>query len=289
MASSFSAGVDELLASRRAGYRALACVPLRARGRVIGVMELLSTEARPELESRPSLAEAIAAQIAIVIQNARLLSDILRHSMRLEGELETSSIEALRRERLLHALADTLAQARRSNDTKQTAVDVLERCLEPLAMDAGTVHLVDAGTRALQLRAQKGLPQAALDLLGRRLSGTVIGRALETAEPVFVAVEPDEALDATGCTGCWRLPAVTNGRSASGSGRRWRCSGISSVSWSRTPGSSSRRPAPPRGTCRRSSCRRRRWNRSERWPAGSRTSSTTSWGRSWAMPATSRR
>src|SRR5262249_27901743 len=46
VASSFSAGVDELLALRRAGYRAMACVPLRARGRVIGVMELLSTEAR---------------------------------------------------------------------------------------------------------------------------------------------------------------------------------------------------------------------------------------------------
>ncbi|MEK7861886.1 MAG: GAF domain-containing protein, partial [Chloroflexota bacterium] len=36
---------EELATLRRAGYRALACVPLRARGRVIGTMELLSSEA----------------------------------------------------------------------------------------------------------------------------------------------------------------------------------------------------------------------------------------------------
>src|SRR5882762_2439089 len=59
---------DELVALRRAGYRGLVCVPLRARGRVLGTMELVSSDARPELESRPSLAQAIADQIAIVIQ-----------------------------------------------------------------------------------------------------------------------------------------------------------------------------------------------------------------------------
>ena len=39
----------------------------------------------------------------------------------------------------------------------------------------------------------------------------------------------------------------------------------------------------PRGSCSRRSCaRRRRWRRSARWPAASRTTSTTSWRRSWA-------
>src|SRR5262245_8865064 len=53
---------DELVALRRAGYRALVCVPLRARGHILGTMELLSTDARPELESRPSLAQAIRSR-----------------------------------------------------------------------------------------------------------------------------------------------------------------------------------------------------------------------------------
>src|SRR5206468_5226792 len=115
-AASLQGHADELVALRRAGYRALVCVPLRARGRVLGTMELLSSDARPELESRPSLAQAIADQIAIVIQNGRLLSDVMRHSLQLEAELEAKTHDLARRERVLECVQAALPEAGRSNE-----------------------------------------------------------------------------------------------------------------------------------------------------------------------------
>jgi signal transduction histidine kinase/CheY-like chemotaxis protein len=189
---------DELVVLRRAGYRALASVPLVARGRVIGTMELLSTEARPELENRPSLAQAIAGQIAIVIQNGRLLSDVMRHSLNLEAQIETQAHDLARRQRVIAALQATLETASRSNDLREIVESALGRTLDLLDLPAGTVHLVDPGTRALHLKAQRGLPQNALDELGSRVSRTMIGRTLEAGEPVVGSTDPADLLDADG-------------------------------------------------------------------------------------------
>ncbi len=189
---------DELVVLRRAGYRALAVVPLVARGRVIGTMELLSTEARPELESRPSLAQAIAGQIAIVIQNGRLLSDVMRHSLNLEAQIETQTHDLARRHGVIAALQATLEIASRSNDLREIVENALHRTLALLDLPAGTVHLVDPGTRALHLKAQKGLPQNALDELGSRLSRTMIGRTFEAGQPILGSTDPADLLDTDG-------------------------------------------------------------------------------------------
>src|SRR6266571_5019326 len=171
---------DELVVLRRAGYRALAVVPLVARGRVIGTMELLSTEARPELESRPSLAQAIAGQIAIVIQNGRLLSDVMRHSLNLEAQIETQTHDLARRHGVIAALQATLEIAGRSNDLREIVESALHRTL------------------ALHLKAQKGLPQNTLDELGSRLSRTMIGRTLEAGQPILGSTDPADLLDTDG-------------------------------------------------------------------------------------------
>ena len=189
---------DELVALRRAGYRALVCVPLRARGRVLGTMELLSSDARPELESRPSLAQAIADQIAIVIQNGRLLSDVMRHSLQLEAELEAKTHELGRRERFMECLQGALETAGSSNELRETVEGALGRALDLLNLPAGTVHLVDPGTRALQLKAQRGLTQDAIDDLGSRVSRTIIGKTLESGEPRFHSEDGIDLLDADG-------------------------------------------------------------------------------------------
>src|SRR2546426_9385514 len=182
-AASLQGHADELVALRRAGYRALVCVPLRARGRVLGTMELLSSDARPELESRPSLAQAIADQIAIVIQNGRLLSDVMRHSLQLEAQLETKTHDLGRRERVLEYLQGALETAGSSNELREVVEGALGRALDLLNLPAGTVHIGHSCTRALHLKAQRGLTQDAIDHLGLRAALTVIGETLETRQP----------------------------------------------------------------------------------------------------------
>ena len=186
----------ELGALRRSGYRALVCVPLRARGRVIGTMQLLSSDARPELSGRPSMAQAIAGQIAIVIQNARLLSELMRHSLELEAEVEKATVDLGHRDQVLEGVLASVQAASRSTDLREVADEALARALAIVGMEAGAVHLVEPGTRSLQLKAQRGLSQRVLDELGSRVGRSIIGRTFETGEPQAGAGAPDEVLDA---------------------------------------------------------------------------------------------
>src|SRR5439155_743248 len=59
-------------ALHRAGYKSLICVPLRARARTVGVLELLATEHRGYAEAEVNLARAIGDQIGLAIQTGRL-------------------------------------------------------------------------------------------------------------------------------------------------------------------------------------------------------------------------
>jgi len=174
---------DELAGLRRAGFRALACVPLRARGRIIGTMEFLSSEARPELESRPGLAESIAGQIALVIQNGRLLSDMMRHSLDLEAKSGKNAADKVRAEEILAGLLAAAQAASRTTDLRALAEAMLGRAIDLASATAGTVHLVDPGTRALRLKAQRGMPERILEDLDGRVMRTIIGRAFETGRP----------------------------------------------------------------------------------------------------------
>src|SRR6266568_144629 len=173
---------DELGELRRSGYRALACVPLRARGRILGTMQLLSSDARPELEGRPSMAQAIAGQIAIVIQNARLLSELMRHSLDLEAEVDRATVDLGHRDQVLEGVLASVQAASRSTDLREVSEEALARALALVGMEAGAVHLVEPGTRSLQLKAERGLSQHALDDLGPRVGRSIIGRAFETGE-----------------------------------------------------------------------------------------------------------
>ncbi|HEV8701096.1 MAG TPA: response regulator [Candidatus Polarisedimenticolia bacterium] len=187
---------DELAGLRRAGYRALACVPLRARGRIIGTMDLLSNDARPELESRPGLAESIAGQIAIVIQNSRLLSDMMRHSLDLEARSEKNLADRARSEEILAGLLAAAQAASRTTDLRALAEALLGRAIDLASASAGTVHLVDPGTRELRLKAERGMPRRVLEELDGRVGRTIIGRAFETGRPHLDPGGTAEHLDA---------------------------------------------------------------------------------------------
>ena len=62
---------------RRAGLRSLLCVPLRARGRILGVMSLGATERDPYGAEDLTLAGEVAARAALAVDNARLYEKVL--------------------------------------------------------------------------------------------------------------------------------------------------------------------------------------------------------------------
>jgi signal transduction histidine kinase/ActR/RegA family two-component response regulator len=82
----------------RGGFTSLIGVPLRARDRLVGVMQLLATEPRSYPQAEVDLARAIGDQVALSIQSCRLLSDMMRYSLDLEQRVEKLSREAERRE-----------------------------------------------------------------------------------------------------------------------------------------------------------------------------------------------
>jgi len=63
----------------------------------------------------------------------------------------------------LSALYEILEAASDAGTTQTTISRILERVLEAVGVDAGAIHLIDAGGEFLQLVAQQGLPEIMLD------------------------------------------------------------------------------------------------------------------------------
>ncbi len=91
----FFAGVDE-----HSGFQthSLLAVPLRVRGTIIGVLELLNKQEGQFTEADVALVETLAASVAVAIDNARLVDELRQRA----ADLETQNAE-------LDAFAHTVA------------------------------------------------------------------------------------------------------------------------------------------------------------------------------------
>jgi signal transduction histidine kinase/ActR/RegA family two-component response regulator len=210
-----------------AGCRALICVPLRARSRTIGTLTLAADTERHYGEAEVHLAREIANQLAVVIQNARLFSEVMGYSLELEARLQERGRELARRELESTAILPIVEASTRSSDTRILLEEALGRVLQALGpksdgeakATAGAAHLIDPQERTLRLRAQNGLPPKALEALTTaHLGRSIVGRAFETGGPIVAdsfdpAAPPEEDwLDGSGL----RLLAAVPLRAASG-------------------------------------------------------------------------
>jgi signal transduction histidine kinase/HAMP domain-containing protein len=79
----FFSGVDE---QTRFQTRSLLAVPLQVRGSVIGVLEMVNKIVGPFDEDDLNLTEALAASVAVAIDNARLIGELRQYTVGLERQ-----------------------------------------------------------------------------------------------------------------------------------------------------------------------------------------------------------
>ena len=73
----------------REGFRSLVCLPLRARGRVLGLLNVQSRTARDFGAADQELLVAISNQIGIAVENARLIDDAERRRTTLDSVMRS--------------------------------------------------------------------------------------------------------------------------------------------------------------------------------------------------------
>jgi len=140
-------GVEQQLAS--AGIEAAVAVPLLVGGEVIGLLAAYPAATRLPADSELALLVALAAQLGVAVQNARLHE----RTTRLAAERE----EALRAERdksrqleAQHTISQSFTQSLSLEATLQAVVTAVTRSLE---VDAAAIHLPDARNAELENRA----------------------------------------------------------------------------------------------------------------------------------------
>jgi signal transduction histidine kinase/GAF domain-containing protein/ActR/RegA family two-component response regulator len=149
-----------------AGYHAICCVPLRARGRIIGVLELVTPDDRFYREEEINLAEAVGGQVGVTIQNNRIFSDVMHYSLDLERRLQEATRGNDRLDRMVRCLLGLIGDRHRGGARRERLEDGMRRVLDFGGAEAGAVHLTGPRGAPATLVAQRGLEPAEAEGLG---------------------------------------------------------------------------------------------------------------------------
>jgi PAS domain S-box-containing protein len=151
---------DELLAAgardeehlqimREIGLRSAMVIPLKARGKVLGVITFVKTESGNRFTPENlALAEDLASRAALAIDNAQLFR--AEHETRRAAERTSDFL------RRLQAVSSSLSQALTARDV---AVAVVEQGMTSLGAHAGTVVLLNSAGTELEIVGTIGFPK----------------------------------------------------------------------------------------------------------------------------------
>ncbi len=168
-------------------------VPMLARGRVIGVIDLASDRDDALEHSDAAVLESLAAQAAVAIENARLYAAARRNVWKLSA---LRSID--------HAIGATL-------DLQRTLDLLLTHTTAHVAdaESAGMIVLVQPESKRLRIAAAKNLGAAFVEQFNLRVGESIIGRVAEDGVPREVTdLARDPRANLTGCPQSDRLASV---------------------------------------------------------------------------------
>ena len=145
--SARDAGHLEVL--RQSGFRSAMLVPLKARGKTLGVVTFVNTDSRHHhTPGDLALAEDLANRAALAVDNARLY----RIEQRTRLAAERTSDRLMRLQAVTTALSQALTP-------QQVATAVIEQGVKSLSAHAGTVVALDEVGTELEVVATLGFPE----------------------------------------------------------------------------------------------------------------------------------
>jgi two-component system, NtrC family, sensor histidine kinase KinB len=157
------------------GPKSAVCVPLVARGRMVGALTIVHSVPGSFGADQLQLAAAIADQASIAVLDARLYS------------------ESSRQARIMTALAEGAASFGSSLDMQDVWESILRRTLEALQVETAALGLVDETTGSVIFRAAAG--QNAIQLIGTQAKQDqgAVGEALKGGLPVLINSPGEDA------------------------------------------------------------------------------------------------
>ncbi len=178
-------------AAREAAIRSALALPLVVRGETIGLLVAYPEGENDVSDHDEALLGALAAQLAVTVENARHHEREKRHVAALQGELTTVQ-ESARRVRALYDVSESFAQSL----SLAATLDALARsAVELLGVDAAVIHMPDVRREVLEKRAlyvgDSRVGQAVTPVLSRPQPFEVmpIRRLFRTRSPLLLTPE----------------------------------------------------------------------------------------------------
>jgi len=198
MTSAFSASEQDLRALRAAAFECLIAAPLLVRGKLVGVIALLSSSAhRAYRPSDVRLVEELAQRAAFSIENARLFAKARRAVKSREDVLKIVSHDLKNPVAAIRLVAHMFRQFG-CNDAAQVVklVDTIQRAVDKMQVLIGDLldfDKIQSGTFAIETRAESVIRLAMPVIEGFRLLAEDKRQTLELDLPVGL---PEVAVDA---------------------------------------------------------------------------------------------
>ncbi|MGH7773070.1 MAG: GAF domain-containing protein [Candidatus Binatia bacterium] len=153
--------------AQEAGFRSYISLPLKAKTKTVGVMNLLNRQVRELLPRDIALLTSMANQVGIALENAALFDEIKTKAK----ELAT-----------LYAISTIISQ---SLDIDVVLRGIMHKVLMVFGFDAGRIYLLDRDEKELSLIAHEGFPDDINLPPTYSYDEGIMGRVLGSSEPLF--------------------------------------------------------------------------------------------------------
>ena len=144
-------------ALQEAGIEAVHAVPLVAQGEVTGLLAVYPSRGRALTDDQATLLTALAAQIAVAVQNAGLHEDLKRQEAEQKRARQAESVAARR----LSALYEISRSFAHSLSLEETLDAIASTVVELLAVDVAVIRVPDERGDLLMQRVHVGSSQLA--------------------------------------------------------------------------------------------------------------------------------